>query len=338
MRTEISQDLDLAVKLLRAGEVVAVPTETVYGLAANGFDPDAVRKIFLVKERPSFNPLILHFSSKEKALEVLSDVPPWALKLMDELWPGPLTLVLPKKRMVPNEVTSGKATVAVRVPSHKIIHDLLCKLDFPLAAPSANLFGRISPTLPEHVLKDLDGRISLIIEGGQCDHGIESTIIGMDANGLPTLLRRGSIPKERIEHIIGKLKEIKSNEDDPLAPGMLKKHYAPQTPSFLVKEPERWLSKFDLKKYKIGVVRVRETNKIEGAVIRELSATSDLNEAARQLYKVMHDMDVLCLDFILFEEFPGTDLGPSLNDKLKRATKPLIQLRKFVDYGLTPLN
>jgi L-threonylcarbamoyladenylate synthase len=335
MRTEISNDLSLASNFLLKGEVVAVPTETVYGLAANGFDPDAVKKIFFAKNRPLFNPLILHFSAKEKALEVLSEVPNWAHKLMDEFWPGPLTLVLPKKGMVPDEVTSGKDTVAVRVPNHAIMHQLLCMLDFPLAAPSANLFGRISPTRPDHVFNDLNGRIPLIIDGGQCDRGIESTIVGVNAEGMPVLLRKGAIPLEKIEMIIGRIDEVKALEDSPLAPGMLKKHYAPKTPSYLVKDTDKWISKLDLTKYRIGVLRLMNSNMTNTVLTRELSSNGDLNEAARQLYKVMHELDELSLDILLFELFPESGIGRSINDKLVRATKPLLELRKYIQHGLT---
>ena len=335
MITVLSKDLNLAAKLLREGEVVAVPTETVYGLAANGFDPEAVKKIFLAKGRPSYNPLILHFSCKEKAIEAVSEVPEWAEKLMNEFWPGPLTLVLPKIESIPNEVTSGKSTVAVRVPSHKLMHELLCRLDFPLAAPSANLFSKISPTLTEHVLRDLNGKIPLIIDGGQCDRGIESTIVGMDKNGSPLLLRKGSIPREKMEVIIGRLEEVTSIEGDPIAPGMLKKHYAPETNSFLVKKSGKWLSKLDLEKYRVGVMCCVDLLKSDRAFIKELSANGDLSEAARELYKAMHELDSLCFDILLFEEFPEAGIGPSINDKLRRATKPIIQLRKYLKNGLT---
>lgn len=335
MKTVLSNDLSLASNFLIHGEVVAVPTETVYGLAANGFDPEAVRKIFLAKGRPSFNPLILHFPFKEKAMEVVSEVPEWAEKLMDEFWPGPLTLVLPKKECVPDEVTSGKKTVAVRVPSHRIMNELLCILDFPLAAPSANLFSKISPTLPEHVLRDLNGKIPLVIDGGQCDRGIESTIVGMDLNGLPVLLRKGAIPIEKIEQIIGRLEEVTSIEGDPMAPGMLKKHYAPRTTAFFVKQSGKWLSKLDLEKYRVGVMCCVDFHKSDRAFIKELSKKGDLNEAARDLYKVMHELDSLCFDILLFEEFPELGVGPSINDKLRRATKPIIQIRKYLKNGLT---
>lgn len=328
MTTEVSIDIGKAAGLLRCGHVVAVPTETVYGLAANGFDQSAVLKIFEAKQRPSYNPLILHCASKEQALELFKVIPKWAEELMDRFWPGPLTLVLPKTEKVPDIVTSGKDSVAVRVPAHPMFLRLLADLKFPLAAPSANLFGRISPTSADHVLHDLSGRIPMILNGGSCGHGIESTIIGMNDLGDPFILRQGSITQQILEDQIGKVDVFQDYADLPLAPGMLKRHYAPETPSFLVQDLSKWMEK--VSHLKVGTMRFSQHSSYdEDKHLRILSARGDIAEAAQNLYATMRELDQSEYDLLLFEKFPNNDLGVAINDKLDRATRSMFEIRKY---------
>ncbi|MBL7984887.1 MAG: threonylcarbamoyl-AMP synthase, partial [Flavobacteriales bacterium] len=224
-------DLQQAAALLREGKLVAIPTETVYGLAANAYDAEAVLRIFEVKNRPTFDPLIVHVRDSDQVQEVARTIPPEALALMDRFWPGPLTLVLPKQPRVPDIVTSGLDTVGVRMPAHPMALELLRSLDFPLAAPSANPFGYISPTTAQHVGDQLGERIPYILDGGPCAVGVESTIIGWE-EGLPVLYRPGGLPLEAIEQVIGSVRpQVKHVL--PAAPGMIESHYAPRKPLFV---------------------------------------------------------------------------------------------------------
>ena len=328
MTTRIGTDIFEALDLLKKSEVVAIPTETVYGLAANGFDAEAVDKIFKVKERPSFNPLILHFPDKESAMEVIDFFPSWAEKLMNEFWPGPLTLVLPKKDVVPSNVTAGKNTVAVRVSNHKMILGLLKQLEFPLAAPSANLFGRTSPTKPEHVMKDLNGRIPYILDGGACECGIESTIIGLGEDHQPVLLRAGALDVKILENSIGKISSYSQNDMHPLAPGMLDKHYAPSTQAFLVENVSALVN--SMSSLKIGVLLFGDQELSPEICVRVLSKSRYFTEAAMNLYNMIRELDSLNLDLIIFEKLPNYGIGIAINDKLIRASRTEIELKEFL--------
>lgn len=333
MITCIDTDLLRAASLLKNSEVVAIPTETVYGLAANGFDAQAVDKIFKVKERPSFNPLILHFPCKKSAMQVVDSCPSWAEQLMNDFWPGPLTLVLPKKSNVPSIVTAGKNTVAVRVPQHRVMLQLLQMLEFPLAAPSANLFGRTSPTKPEHVFQDLKGRISYILDGGNCACGIESTIIGVGENQEPVLLRPGALDVQLLENSIGKINSYTVKHTHPIAPGMMDQHYAPSTPAFLVDDVSDYLTaKAHLK---LGILSFESREKLDGLEMRALSEKCDLKEAACNLYARFRELDVLDLDIILFEKVPHEGIGVAINDKLTRASKSEVELQNFLKNELS---
>jgi L-threonylcarbamoyladenylate synthase len=328
MTTRISTDIDEACSILKKGGVVAIPTETVYGLAANGMDPNSVIKIFEAKNRPAFNPLILHCSSKQKALDLVSFCPDWAHELMNSFWPGPLTLVLPKLKSVPDIVSAGLPTVAVRVPSHKITNAILENLEFPLAAPSANTFGRTSPTLPSHVFRDLNGRIPLILDGGLCNLGLESTIVGIDENFSPVIYRHGLISQEDIENIVGTVKSKLTATNSPLAPGMMKQHYAPITPSYLVDDLEEILP--HLSNNKVGVLAFDKLESKEFHVARFLSESANYLEAAANLYRMMHELDTYNLDLILLKKMPDPMLGRAINDKLERASSPqYVLLRKI---------
>ena len=307
-------EINKAAELLNQGEVVAIPTETVYGLAANAFDENAVKKVFEIKKRPLFNPLIVHIKSIDYLEKIAKDIPSIALELAKHFWPGSLTLVLPKKDIIPDIVTANKKTVAVRVPSHPITLQLLNRLHYPLAAPSANPFGYISPTKAFHVEKQLGNKISFILDGGSCEKGIESTIIGFE-NHKPILYRVGAITKEEIENYIGKI-EIKNNAAvAPEAPGMLNKHYSPKT-RFIVTDN----IKLEIKKYKnnnVGFLTHSDTDLKKNVI--QITNNGDLDEAAKNLYDAMHQLDSLQYDLIIAEKFIEYGIGISLNDRLYRA-------------------
>jgi L-threonylcarbamoyladenylate synthase len=230
-------ELNVAKEFLIKGELVAIPTETVYGLAGNALNEKAVLSIFEVKNRPAFDPLIIHTDSIDKVKEYVSVFPEKAQRLAEQFWPGPLTLLLPKKQIIPDLVTSGLDTVAVRIPKHPLLLELLAELSFPLAAPSANPFGYISPTNAEHVNQQLGDKIPYILDGGECEVGIESTIIGFEADDT-VVYRLGGLAVEDIEKLVGPVMLMPHSTSDPKAPGMLKSHYAPRKPLYLQKREE----------------------------------------------------------------------------------------------------
>ncbi len=227
--TRIGKDIKEAQKILENGGLVAIPTETVYGLAANAYDPEAVAKIFEAKNRPSFDPLIVHIPDESRLHGMVDAIPPAGQKLAEAFWPGPLTLLLPKTHVIPDIVTSGMPEVAIRVPNNPLTLSLLGSLEFPLVAPSANPFGYISPTSAQHVMDQLEGKVDYILDGGPAEVGVESTIIGFP-DGKATVYRMGGLEIDRIEEIIGKVEIMPHSTSNPKAPGMLKSHYAPHTP------------------------------------------------------------------------------------------------------------
>jgi L-threonylcarbamoyladenylate synthase len=315
--TLITKDISYAIKTLNEGKVAAIPTETVYGLAANIFDETAVKKIFEIKNRPNNNPLIVHLKSTDQLKEVVQEIPPLATQLAAHFWPGALTLVLNKQDCISDWVTSGKTTVAVRVPNHPLTLELLNHLNFPLAAPSANPFGSISPTNAKHVFDYFQNKIDVILDGGNCPNGIESTIIGFEGE-QPILYRHGSIPIEEIEKIVGHIKIHTKDNIAPNAPGMFTKHYAPKTKSFLIKDLDIALKSIDSKK--IGVLQFQDSLKSSRPLAKyTLSPKGDFKEATKNLYAYLHELDALDLDIILIEKLPNINLGKSINDRLKRA-------------------
>jgi L-threonylcarbamoyladenylate synthase len=315
----MKEEIQKAASLLKEGNVVAIPTETVYGLAANVFNENAVRKIFEIKGRPLFNPLIIHIKSLAFLEQLVCNIPPKALQLAHHFWPGSLTLILPKKDIVPNIITAGKNTVAVRIPNHPLTLALLNELDFPLAAPSANPFGTISPTEAKHVTDYFNEKIPMVLDGGICKNGIESTIIGFEFDE-PVLYRLGSITVEEIEKIVGKITVKNKKEVAPDAPGMLSKHYAPKTKTFLETDINAFLKKHPNKRIGILLFNQRiENNEFINQEI--LSEHGNFKQAAVNLYAAMHRLDKLGLDLIVAERFPEIDLGKSINDRLERATK-----------------
>lgn len=313
MKATIGTDVMRAAVLLRSGTIVAIPTETVYGLAANAFDETAVLKIFEAKNRPSFDPLIVHIGDRAQVLDVAAELPVGAEALMNAFWPGPLTLVLPKQSTVPDIVTSGLDTVGVRMPAHPLALELLRALVFPLAAPSANPFGYVSPTTAQHVADQLGDRVPYILDGGPCTVGVESTIIGWEG-GRWLLYRPGGTPIEAIERVIGSVAQAQERVL-PAAPGMLEGHYAPRKPLY-VGEVHQLLKQHAGKR--IGVIALRTA--YQGQRCELLSPNGNLNEAARHLFSALRALDASDCELIIAERFPGEGLGAAINDRLKRAS------------------
>lgn len=315
--TIISKDISKAVAILKKESLVAIPTETVYGLAGNIYSENAIKSIFETKQRPLFNPLIVHIPSADYLENIVSYIPKKAKLLADKFWPGPLTLVLPKKDNIPDVITAGKTTVAVRVPNHPVTLELLKQLDFPLAAPSANPFNRISPTTAQHVENYFKNKIEMVLDGGACKNGIESTIIGFE-DDTPIVYRLGSISIEDIEAVVGEISIKNKKENSPEAPGMLNKHYAPSTPTVLSTNVSEELKKHPNKR--IGILSFKtsfENHAVQHQII--VSAKGDLAEATSKLYDALHELDNLDLDIIIAEIFPDFGLGKSINDRLQRA-------------------
>jgi L-threonylcarbamoyladenylate synthase len=314
--SKIGIDIEKAKQILQQGGLVAIPTETVYGLAANTLDETAVLKIFEAKNRPHFDPLIIHTNSTEKAKQYVSSFPDWAKQLANAFWPGALTLLLPKKDMVPDLVTSGLLQVAVRIPNHALTLQLLGSIDFPLAAPSANPFGYVSPTTAQHVAAQLQDKVDYILDGGTCEVGIESTIVGFEEGNI-TVYRLGGTAIEDIEKVVGKV-DIKTNlSSNPQAPGMLKSHYAPLKPLF-IDDINTFIKKNKTKQ--IGVISFNTTYPIEEKYLKILSPSSDLKEAAHHLFAAIRELDASDAEVIVAEKFPETFLGKAINDRLQRAS------------------
>lgn len=314
----ISDKIEKAIEILNQNELVAIPTETVYGLAANIYSESAVSKIFETKNRPLFNPLIVHIHNINQLEELSNYIPEKARLLASTFWPGALTLVLKKNSKVPDLITAGKDSVAIRMPNHPIALALLKQLSFPLAAPSANPFGCISPTKAIHV-EEYFGDKLLVLDGGDCQNGVESTIIGFDGDE-PIVYRLGAIAVEAIESVIGSVKIINKAESNPDAPGMLSKHYAPATSTFLKTDIGESIKLFPNKK--IGLLLFSKKINNQDIIHQEiLSENNDLEEAASKLYTALHNLDKLNLDIIIAERFPDIGLGKTINDRLERATK-----------------
>ncbi|MBC7503744.1 threonylcarbamoyl-AMP synthase [Candidatus Gracilibacteria bacterium] len=306
-------------RILEDNGVIAIPTETVYGLAGNAYSDIAVKKIFQIKGRPLYNPLIVHIKSIEYLKQVAKDIPDNAKKLAKEFWPGALTMVLSKLSHVSDIVTAGHDTVAVRIPSHPLALELLKRLDFPLAAPSANPFGSISPTSAEHVNRYFGDNLEIILDGGLCERGIESTIVGFDQDTV-ILYRHGSISIESLERVVGKV--ILKTKDDvsPTAPGMLSRHYAPSIDTYLTDNVRGYIERFS--GLKIGIILFNQSLGDSRVTHEEvISPCGNLEEAARNLYSALHRLDRLGLDIIITERLPDYGLGKTINDRLGRATK-----------------
>lgn len=314
----IGQDISQAKRVLDAGELVAIPTETVYGLAGNALNPVAVASIFETKNRPSFDPLIVHIPSLEAAENYVIDIPDPLRKLAEQFWPGPLTLLLPRKNTIPDIVTSGLERVAIRVPDHSLTLELLSQLDFPLAAPSANPFGYISPTSPQHVDAQLGERISYILDGGKCRVGLESTIVGMEENEI-VVYRLGGLEISEIERIVGEVTVKSHSSSNPQSPGLLESHYAPTKP-FILGNLEELIAERKRQGIDFAVLSlVQSFPAIPTGNQIALSTKGDLKEAATNLFAAMRTLDASNASVILAELMPEEGLGKAINDRLKRA-------------------
>ncbi len=302
---EPTRGISDAIELLAAGDPVALPTETVYGLAADALSSGACAKIFEAKQRPLSDPLIVHLPSSDW-LDKLARATPAARAIAEKFWPGPLTLVLPRRETVPDIVTAGEDTVALRMSAHAVFDEVVKKFGRPLAAPSANRFGRISPTTAAHVLAELEGRILLILDGGPCAHGIESTIVHVRPEGLQ-ILRHGPVTEDDLRPFA----PILSGSATVSAPGGLKSHYAPRTPLVLEKNPAP-------RSEKTGLLAFSEPR--EGFAKTEiLSRAADLREAAANLYGALRRLDEAGLDLLVAEPVPETGIGAAIMDRLRKA-------------------
>ncbi|MCE9589100.1 MAG: threonylcarbamoyl-AMP synthase [Planctomycetes bacterium] len=307
--------IERAAQLIRRGGLVAFPTETVYGLGADALQPTAVARIFEAKGRPRFDPLILHVASLADAESLILSMPDAARKLAERFWPGPLTLVLPKRDHVPDIVTAGLPSVAVRVPSHPIALELIRQSGTPIAAPSANRFGSVSPTIVEHVRQELGDAVDMVLDGGPCSTGVESTVVSF-IDDAPTVLRYGGLTVEEIEAFIGPVHRMeRAVTDRPVAPGMLERHYAPGTKLVLVDRVEPPAAGLCA-----GLLTLKKSDLAARFTATEvLSPTGDLREAAANLFAAVRRLDAAGLDLIIAQRVPDEGLGRAINDRLKRA-------------------
>lgn len=310
----------LAAEVIRHGGLVAFPTETVYGLGCNALDPDAVARVFEVKQRPAFDPLIVHVAMRSSLDCLVRTISPGEHRLMHAFWPGPLTLVLPKRENVPDLATAGLPTVAIRMPAHPVARALIREAGMPIAAPSANPFGYVSPTTAEHVRQALGDRIDLILDGGPCPIGVESTIISM-AGAQPELLRPGSLPLADIEAVVGPVARRGGSDQRPLAPGRLARHYATRTPlTILPARRARLLGPGE----RAGLLAMSSPVDLDGYVrVEVLSPSGDLREVARCLFAALRKLDGLGLDHLYAEPCEEQGLGLAIMDRLRRCAVPV---------------
>ena len=313
---QIGNNIQIAKQFLETNEVIGIPTETVYGLAANAFSEVAIAKIFEAKNRPTFDPLIVHTHHIEEVRQFVTDIHPKLLQLATVFWPGPLTLLLPKQNTISNLVTSGLDRVGVRIPNHPLTLNLLKSLSFPLAAPSANPFGYISPTTALHVQKQLGLKIPYILDGGYCQVGLESTILG-EENDEIIIYRLGGLSISEIENVVGKVTIELNQSSNPKAPGQLKSHYAPKIPLIIGNLEE--LEKVHSDK-KIGALVFGNYNTVsENTIIKNLSQNENYAEAAVNLFNYLREFDEMNIDVIIADYLPNINLGIAINDRLKRA-------------------
>jgi len=325
--------LNEAAALLRSGEIIGFPTETVYGLGANALDKKAVEKIYQAKGRPSDNPLIVHVCTIEDTRELVREIPPLALKLMKRFWPGPLTLVLPKSEVVPEIITAGLDTVAIRVPAHPVALKLIELANCPVAAPSANISGKPSPTTAEHVWQDLNGKIAGIVDGGKAGVGVESTVLDVTGE-VPTILRPGGITREQLNEAAGEVKldtALFDLEAIPRSPGMKYTHYSPDADVVILKgSTAEVVAKIlktaaKAKESRIGLMVSREifeaipTSFSENVVIKILGSQGDLETITANLFDALRWFDRQGVGVIYTESFPETNIGAALMNRLIKA-------------------
>lgn len=314
----IGTDIKQAISLLREGQLVAIPTETVYGLAANALDTAGVASIFEAKSRPHFDPLIVHLYDKSQVEKYCLEIPSVFYDLYKAFSPGPITYILKKKDIIPDLVTSGNDTVGIRFPNHPLTRELLFESQLPLAAPSANPFGYVSPTTAQHVENQLGSKIPYILDGGPCSVGIESTIIDLSFEA-PRILRLGGLALEEIEEITGPIEVNTHSSSNPQAPGMLSSHYSPGKKLVIGNIREL------LKQHagpNTAIISLSETfDDVPSYNQMILSPSGDLKEAATNLFKSLRELDRDDVHLILAELMPKKGLGPAINDRLKRAAK-----------------
>lgn len=327
-------DVSKAAKILKLGGLVAFPTETVYGLGADGFNKEASKKIYAAKGRPSDNPLILHIADWEQLDKIASDISKEARKVMETFWPGPLTVILNKKKEVPYETTGGLDTVAVRMPSHKVARRLLHESQVCVAAPSANISGRPSPTTAKHVIEDMDGKIDMIIDGGSVGLGLESTIVDFTSD-VPTILRPGFITLEMLRELIpnvildkaltakGRMEHIKAK-----APGMKYKHYAPKADlclvegesSQVIKKINELVKEKEEEGYRVGVIGTEENiSEYTVGLIKNIGKRGEANSIAANLYRILREFDDSDVQYIYSEAFEEEEIGQAIMNRLKKA-------------------
>ncbi len=308
-------ELDLAAALIRRGGIVAFPTETVYGLGADAFNETAVARVFQAKNRPGFDPLIVHVADTDQTGPLCGELEGAARELANRFWPGPLTLVLPKNPAVPDIVTAGLVTVAVRMPAHPAARELIARARTPIAAPSANPFGYLSPTTAGHVRAQLAGLVDMVLDGGECEVGVESTIVALGPSGA-SLLRPGGVPAEEIERITGPFVPPGDDRGAPPAPGMLKKHYSPRVRVRIADSP----ADIDPTRADAAFLLFRTPDRPFPPDRTEvLSPSGDLVAAAARLFTALHRLEKLPVKTIIAERVPETGLGRAIMDRLTRA-------------------
>jgi L-threonylcarbamoyladenylate synthase len=318
MIADIGMDIERAKNHLIANEIIGLPTETVYGLAGNGLKAEVVAKIFSIKNRPFFDPLILHIGDYSQLISLATEVPEPLNDLVKAFWPGPLTILVPKRDIIPDIVTSGLPRVAVRMPNHPLTLALLSSIPFPLAAPSANPFGYISPTTPEHVVKQLGVKIPFVLDGGRCQIGIESTIVGMENDDL-VVYRLGGLSLEHLRAVYKGNIKINVSSSHPESPGMTLSHYAPSKPLYLG-DKNSLLSTGRATNAAILCFR-EKWGEINASQQWVLSETADFEEAAHKLFSVLREIDESEMPHILAEKLPDEGLGIAINDRLYRASQ-----------------
>ncbi|MGB3850218.1 MAG: L-threonylcarbamoyladenylate synthase [Tunicatimonas sp.] len=315
---EIGSDVAAAARWLSSDEVVAIPTETVYGLAGNALRTRAVARIYEVKDRPSFNPLIIHTNAVERLTPYVRHMPEEAHRLAQAFWPGPLTLLLEKTERIPDVTTAGSDRVAVRIPQHPLTQRLLSALDFPLAAPSANPSGYVSPTAAAHVAEQLGKKIPYVLDGGPCSVGVESTIVGFE-NGKVMVYRWGGVTQEDLQRCIGSATPVvyHSQEGATPAPGMMSSHYAPRQP-VVIGDLADLLERYPAEQ--VGLLPFQKAHpRVKAAHQVVLSPTGNLAEAAQHLFAALRYLEKLPVTHILAEAVPDYGVGRAINDRLRRA-------------------
>ncbi|GMQ57679.1 L-threonylcarbamoyladenylate synthase [Vallitalea sediminicola] len=321
-----------AANILQNGGLVAFPTETVYGIGANSLDVNAVKKIYIAKGRPSDNPLIVHVANKEDVSKYVGNIGMTAQKLMGKFWPGPLTLIFEKKDIIPDNITGGLSTVAIRMPSHKIARSIIEASNLPIAAPSANVSGKPSPTMAKHVINDLSGKVDMIVDGGFSEIGLESTVVDVSGT-IPTILRPGGITKEMLEQVIGSVSvdpaiKLSGKKLIPKSPGMKYRHYAPNADLIVFKgESDKVVSRINelvgIEKQedkKIGVIATEQTKayfNCKNTII--IGDKNKPEEIASNLFRVLREFDEMNVETIYCEAFSKKDIGTATMNRLLKA-------------------